>query len=41
MLAKKRRYTKPTLTRFGTVRNLTGGSANRARDGAAFASRFD
>ncbi|WP_162627772.1 hypothetical protein [Erythrobacter sp. KY5] len=36
----KRRYTRPRLQRLGTVRNLTGGSFTRARDGAIQRSRF-
>ncbi|WP_156777248.1 hypothetical protein [Erythrobacter sp. NAP1] len=37
---RKHRYTAPVLARFGTVRNLTGGSFTRARDGAIQRSRF-
>ncbi|MGB3166544.1 MAG: lasso RiPP family leader peptide-containing protein [Alteraurantiacibacter sp.] len=30
--APKRRYTKPELTEFGSIRNLTGGSAGENGD---------
>lgn len=33
MAKRRRNYVKPVLVRYGTVRNLTGGSGNRGRDG--------
>ena len=29
----RQRYTPPHLVRYGSVRNLTGGSGNNGRDG--------
>ena len=37
---KKAKYEAPKLTVFGSVRNLTGGSGTRFRDGAVNNSRF-
>ncbi len=36
----KAKYETPKLTTFGSVRNLTGGSGTRFRDGAVTNSRF-
>lgn len=33
--AQKRKYVKPVLTTYGSVRNLTGGSGLLTRDGLA------
>ena len=35
-----RKYRPPELARYGSVRNLTGGSGTNGRDGAAVRSRF-
>ena len=37
---EKAKYEAPKLTVFGSVRNLTGGSGTRFRDGAVNNSRF-
>ena len=37
---EKAKYDAPKLTVFGSVRNLTGGSQTRFRDGSATNSRF-
>ncbi len=37
---EKAQYEAPKLTVFGSVRNLTGGSGTRFRDGAITDSRF-
>lgn len=37
---EKAKYEAPKLTVFGSVRNLTGGSQTRFRDGALTNSRF-
>lgn len=37
---EKAKYEAPKLTLFGSVRNLTGGSQTRFRDGSASNSRF-
>jgi hypothetical protein len=37
---EKAKYEAPKLIVFGSVRNLTGGSRTRFRDGAATNSRF-
>ena len=39
-MTEKKTYEKPKLTEFGSVRNLTGGSASRFRDGSATSVRF-
>ncbi len=39
MTTIKKKYKRPTLTLFGTVRNLTGGSGSVGRDGAIANSR--
>lgn len=36
----RRKYVRPILIRYGSLRNLTGGSGTRARDGALQRSRF-
>ncbi len=37
---EKAKYEAPKLTVFGSVRNLTGGSGTRFRDGTVADSRF-
>ena len=37
---EKAKYEAPKLTVFGSVRNLTGGSATRFRDGTMGNTRF-
>ncbi len=37
---EKTKYDTPKLTEFGSVRNLTGGSSTRFRDGGIQDSRF-
>ncbi|WP_299194245.1 hypothetical protein [uncultured Erythrobacter sp.] len=39
MRTELRHYNKPRLIHFGSVRNLTGGSATVGRDGAVTSSR--
>ena len=36
----RREYVKPVLVRYGSLRNLTGGSGTNGRDGAVVRSRF-
>jgi len=36
----KKIYEQPRLTKYGSVRNLTGGSATRFRDGSVTSVRF-
>ncbi|MHA7820017.1 MAG: lasso RiPP family leader peptide-containing protein [Erythrobacter sp.] len=36
----RRKYVRPTLIRYGSLRNLTGGSGSRGRDGAVQRTRF-
>ena len=37
---EKKTYEQPRLTEYGSVRNLTGGSATRFRDGSVTNVRF-
>lgn len=37
---EKAKYEAPKLTTFGSVRNLTGGSGTRFRDGTMANTRF-
>jgi len=39
-MTEKKTYEKPKLTEFGSVRNLTGGSASAFRDGSITNVKF-